>query len=207
MPENETVDQAILGYLRASSNGTSERLLAATGEAGVRRMLSIHFGEATEPFSFPPELSRRGAIDLLSAALRVVATATPAAFITGLAGRDLSGLGHLSVLAILGGVDDPRATGILCSYVGDEEWLTRYNAVSALVRRADPVGRGAVESALSDSNLVVRAEAIKGVSRWDKARAIALYKGLLAEEAITPLLRADAEAAIRDLRAGRPVQE
>ena len=140
MPENETVDQAIFGYLRASSNGTSERLLAATGEAGVRRMLSIHFGEATEPFSLPPELSRRGAIDLLSAALRVVATATPAAFITGLAGRDLSGLGHLSVLAILGGVDDPRATGILCSYVGDEEWLTRYNAVSALVRRADPVG-------------------------------------------------------------------
>lgn len=207
MPEDETVDQAIFGYLRASRDSTSERLLAATGEAGVRRMLSIQFGEAAEPFSFPPELSRRLAVDLWSAALRVVAGAAPAAFITGLAGRDLSGLEHTSVLAILGGVDDPRATGILCSYVGNEDWLIRYNAVSALVRRDDPFGRAAVESALSDSNLVVRIEAIKGVSRGDKAQAIALYEGLLADEAISPLLQAEAEAAITDLRAGRPVQE
>jgi hypothetical protein len=206
MTEASAVDEAITRYLRDQGD-EAERLLAATGESGVRRMLSLKFGEAREPFDYPAEMSGRRAIDLWAAAVSVVARAAPAAFVAGLAGRDLSGLRNLSLLATLGGVHDPGATAILGGYVANEEWLTRYNAVAALVRREDPAARPYIERAATDPELVVRAEAIKGISQWDPARAIALYTGLLAAEGVTPLLTAEAERAIDDLRAGRPVRE
>lgn len=137
------------------------------------------------------------------AALSVVATAAPAAFIDGITGKDLS----LPMLAILADVGDPRATTILCAHADDENWLSRYNAVASLRRRNDAVSRPCIERALGDVNLVVRTEAIKAISRWDPNRAVSLYEELLDAEGLTPLLRTEAYAAIGDLRAGLPVRE
>lgn len=203
MPETSSVDAAIGRYLR-QLDSESARSLAATGEAGVRRLLSVWFGDAHEPIGNPiPDVSGREAADRWSAALSVVAVAAPSAFIDGITGKDLS----LPLLAILAEVDDPRATTILCEHVQDEEWLSRYNAVAALRRRNDPASRPCIERALGDLNLVVRAEAIKAISRWDPNRAVSLYERLLAAEGLTPLLRTQARAAISDLRAGLPVRE
>jgi len=44
----------------------------------------------------------------------------------------------LTLLAILGDIDDPRATTILCEHIKDEEWLSRWNAVGSLGRLARP---------------------------------------------------------------------
>jgi hypothetical protein len=60
---------------------------------------------------------------------------------------------------------------------------------------------------LRDRNLVVRSEAIKGVSRWDPERATALYEELLQAPKLTPLLRQQAEAALHELRSGHPVRD
>lgn len=89
----------------------------------------------------------------------------------------------------------------------DENWLSRYNAVAALRRRNDTASRPCIERALGDLNLVVRAEAIKAISRWDANRALSLYQQLLDAEGLTPLLRSEAHAALGDLRAGLPVRE
>jgi HEAT repeat protein len=203
MPETSSVDAAIGRYLR-QPDSESARSLAATGEAGVRRLLSLRFGDAHEPFDNPiPDVSSRAAIDRWSSALSIVARAAPAAFTTGIAGRAIS----LNLLAILGDVDDPRATTILCQYVSDEDWLSRYNAVSSLGRRNDAASRPCIERALGDPNLVVRTEAIKAISRWDAHRAASLYEELLDTEGLTPLLRSEAHAAIGDLRAGLPARE
>jgi len=203
MPQASSVDVAIGGYLR-QPDSESARSLSATREAGVRRLLSLWFGDTHEPFDNPiPDVSGREAVDRWSAALSVVATAAPSAFIDGIADKDLS----LPMLAILGDVDDPRATTILCEHVADENWLSRYNAVSSLRRRNDPVSRPCIERALGDPNLVVRAQAIKAISRWDADRAVSLYEALLNTEGLTPLLRSEAHAAIGDLRAGLPVRE
>ena len=203
MPETSSVDQAIGRYLR-QPDSESARSLSATGEAGVRRLLSLWFGDAREPFDSPiPDVAGREAADRWSAALSVVAVAAPSAFIEGITGKDLS----LPMLAILGDVDDPRATTILCAHVDDEKWLSRYNAVAALRRRNDTASWPCIERALSDPSLVIRAEAIKAISRRDPDRAVSLYEELLDAEGLTPLLRTEAHAAIGDLRAGLPVRE
>lgn len=203
VPETSSADAAIGRYLRQPDR-ESARSLSATGEAGVRRLLSLWFGDAHEPFDNPiPDASGREAADRWSSALSVVAVAAPSAFINGLTGKDLS----LPLLAILGDVDDPRATTILCAHVEDENWLSRYNAVAALRRRNDTASRPCIERALGDLNLVVRAEAIKAISRRDANRALSLYQQLLDAEGLTPLLRSEAHAAIGDLRAGLPVRE
>jgi HEAT repeat protein len=199
----EPVDAAIAGYLREQDAG-SAGVLAATGDAGARRLVSLAFGEESESFDNPiPEVDGRDAIDRWSAALSVVAVAAPSAFMDGIADKEM----NVTLLSILGGVDDPRATAILCQYVADEDWLRRYNSVSALGRGNDAAARPCIERALSDPHLVVRAAAIKAVSRWDADRAVALYEQLLEADGLTPLLRAEAHAAIGDLRVGLPVRE
>jgi len=203
MPETSSADAAIAGYLR-HQDSQSARSLAATGESGVRRLLGLWFGDMHEPFDNPiPDVSGREAIDRWSSALSVVAAAAPSAFINGITGKDVS----VTLLAILGDVGDPRATTILCEHVKDEDWLSRYNAVRSLGRRTDAGSRQCIERALGDPNLVVRSEAIKAISRRDGDRAVSLYEELLEAEALTPLLRSEARAAIGDLRAGLPVRE
>ncbi|HEY6279534.1 MAG TPA: HEAT repeat domain-containing protein [Streptosporangiaceae bacterium] len=197
------VDAAIAGYLRRQ-DAESAAVLAATGDAGARRLVSLAFGEQSEPFSNPiPDVDSRVAIDRWTAALSVVAAASPVAFMDAIDDRQL----NTALLSILGVIDDPRATAILCQHIADQDWLRRCNAVSALGRRNDPASRPCIERALSDPHLVVRAEAIKAVSRWDADRAVVLYEELLHADRLTPLLRAEARAAVSDLRAGFPVRD
>jgi HEAT repeat protein len=203
MEGSEPVDAAIAGFLR-EQDAESAAVLAATGDAGARRLVSLAFGEESEPFDNPiPHVDGRDAIDRWSAALSVVAVAAPSAFMDAIAGKEM----NVALLSILGGVDDPRATAILCQHVADEDWLRRCNSVSALGRRNGAAPRPCIERALSDSHLVVRAAAIKAFSRRDPDRAIALYEQLLEADGLTPLLHAEARAAIGDLRAGLPVRE
>lgn len=197
------VDAAIAGYLR-EQDAESAAVLAATGDAGARRLLSLTFGEESAPFDNPnPDVDGRDAIDRWSAALSVVAVAAPSAFMDGITGKEM----NVTLLSILGDVDDPRATAILCQHVADEDWLRRYNSVSALGQRNDAAARPCIERALSDPHMVVRAAAIKAVSWWDADRAVATYEELLEADGLTPLLRAEAHPAIGDLRAGLPVRE
>lgn len=121
------VDAAIAGYLRRQ-DAESAAVLAATGDAGARRLVGLCFAEQSEPFDNPiPDVSGRDAVDRWSAALSVIAVAAPSTFMDAIAGKEM----NVTLLAILGGVDDPRATAILCQHVRDEDWLRRYNAVSA----------------------------------------------------------------------------
>ena len=203
MQHSGPVDEAIAGFLR-EQGPESAAVLAATGDAGARRLVSLAFGEEFEPFDNPIcGVDGRDAVDRWSAALSVVAAAAPSAFLDAIVGKEM----NVGLLSILGAVDDPRATAILCQHVADEDWLRRYNSVSALGRRGDAAARPCVERALGDPHLVVRAAAIKAVSRWDPGRAVALYEELLEADGLTPLLRAEARGAIGDLRAGLPVQE
>ncbi len=76
----EPVDAAIAWHLR-EQDAESAAVLAATGDAGARRLVSLAFGEESEPFDNPiPDVDGRDAIDRWSAALSVVAVAAPLAF-------------------------------------------------------------------------------------------------------------------------------
>ena len=139
MPEAIAVDSAITTYLRQIDTKAAASL-AATGEAGVHRMLGLWYGTATDPLPNPiPEVSSRDAIDRWSSALAIVASAAPSAFVDGIADLDMS----TTLLAILGDVDDPRAITTLAEHIADEDWLTRYNAVS-LAGPSERPGRQAV---------------------------------------------------------------
>ena len=200
MPEAIAVDSAITTYLR-QIDPKAAASLAATGEAGVHRMLGLWYGTATDPLPNPiPEVSSRDAIDRWSSALAIVASAAPSAFVDGIADLDMS----TTLLAILGDVDDPRAITTLADHIADDDWLTRYNAVASLGRRSDPAARPFIEPALADENLVVRAAAIKAVSGWDPDRAITLYRELLDSPDLTPVLRSQASAAIALLQGAAP---
>jgi HEAT repeat protein len=203
MPETIAVDAAISAYLRQTDNKSAESL-AATGEAGVQRLLELWYGRAVAPLPNPiPDVGDRAAIDRWSSALAIVASAAPSAFVDGIADLDMS----TTLLAILGDVADPRAISTLAQHIDDEDWLTRCNAVSSLGRQNDPAARPAIERALGDENLVVRAAAIKAVSGWDPDRAIALYQELLDSPGLTPILRSQASAAITLLRGTFPAAD
>src|SRR5262249_40604397 len=195
--------EAVIAGCRGAPVAVSAALLAARGDAGAGRLVSLAYGEESEPFDNPiPDVDGRDAIDRWSAALSVVAVAAPSAFMDAICCKEM----NVALLSILGDVGDPRATAILCQHVADEDWLRRYNALRALGRRDDAAARPCIERALGDPHLVVRAAAIKAVSRWEAGRAVALYEELLEAKGLTPLLRAEARAAIGDLRAGLPVR-
>ena len=138
-------------------------------------------------------------MDRRIAALSIVAQADPEEIIDGIADRQLD----VRLLGILGKVSDPRAIDILCGYVSHNDWLFRTSAVQALGQREELARVPCIEMALLDENLVVRAEAIEAVSRWDPERAIVMYEMFLTAPGITPLLRERAEAMIRVLEIGR----
>jgi HEAT repeat protein len=202
MPETIAVDEAIAAYLRQTDTKSAESL-ASTGEAGVQRLLGLWYGTAADPLPNPiPEVSSRDAVDRWSSALAIVASAAPSAFVDGIADLGMS----TTLLAILGDVADPRAIPTLAQHIDDEDWLTRYNAVSSLGRQNDPAARPFIDRALADDDLVVRAAAIKAVAGWDPDRAIALYSELLDSPAITAVLRSQASAAITLLKGTFPVE-
>lgn len=197
VPETIAVDTVIRSYLREPDEVSADALVAS-GESGLQRLLDVWYGHAAEPFENPiPDVSAREAIDRWASAIAITAVAAPAAFIDAISGEDMSTM----LLAILGEVDDPRATAILCDHVDDADWLVRCNAVTSLRRRDDEAARVGIEPALFDPNLVVRSAAIDALSHWDPDRAVSLYADLLEAGDLSPVLRSQVEAAITLLRA------
>jgi HEAT repeat protein len=196
--DSGSVDAAIARYLQRQDDA-SAAALAATGPAGAQRVVGIWYG-TERPLEDNPIAGAAGrdALDRWAATLAVVARAAPETFMDLIAGKKTDTL----LLAILGYVDDPRATAILCRHASDPDSLLRYNAVRALGRSNDPAARPCVERALGDDDLVVRNAAIEAISSRDPARAIELYQELLDAEGLTPVLRREVRSAIRELRAG-----
>ena len=195
-----TVDTVISSYLRQPDEVSADALVAS-GEPGLQRLLDVWYGRPGEPFDNPiPDVPDREAIDRWASAIALAAVAAPSAFVDAISGEDISTM----LLAILGDVDDPRATGILRDHVEDEDWLVRCNAVTSLRRRDDPAAREGIELALADPNLVVRAAAIDAISHWEPNRAVTLYTDLLDAGGLTPILRSQVEAALTLLRASSP---
>lgn len=192
------MDTVIRSYLRQPDDASADALFAS-GESGLQRLLDVWYGHSGEPFDNPiPDVPDREAIDRWASAIAIAAVAAPSAFVDAIAGEDISTM----LLAILGDVDDPRATAILRDHVGDEDWLVRYNAVTALRRRDDSTAREGIEQALADPNLVVRSAAIGAIRHWDPDRAVSLYTDLLDADDLTPILRSQVEAARTLLRTG-----
>jgi HEAT repeat protein len=200
VPETIAVDTVIRSYLR-QPDGQSADALAASGESGLRRLLDVWYGHETEPFDNPiSDIPDREAIDRWASAIAIAAVAAPSAFVEAIADLDQSTM----LLAILGDIDDPRATQILCRHLDDDDWLSRCSAVASLGRRTDEAARSGIEKALDDPNLVVRGAAIDAVSHRDPDRAIGLYTELLDADGLTPMLRSQARASIMMLRARPP---
>lgn len=195
-----TVDTVIRSYLRQPDEGTADALVAS-GEPGLHRLLEVWYGHGDEPFDNPiPDVPDREAIDRWASAIALTAVAAPSAFIDAISGEDISTM----LLAILGDIDDPRATDILCDHVDDDDWLVRCNAVTSLRRRDDPAAREGIELALADPNLVVRTAAVDAISHWDPNRAVSLYTDLLDADDLTAILRSQVEAALTLLRTDPP---
>ena len=75
------VDQAIADFV-LRGDPESEQALKATGVKGLRRMLDLWFKKAKAPADGPiPKLTTRRLAEQWSAALRVLATAEPDAFL------------------------------------------------------------------------------------------------------------------------------
>jgi len=200
VPKTIAVDTVIRSYLRQPDEVSADALVAS-GESGLQRLLDVWYGHSGEPFDNPiPDVPDREAIDRWASAIALAAMAAPSAFIDAISAEDISTM----LLAILGDVDDPRATAILRDHVDDDDWLVRYNAVTSLRRRNESAAREGIEQALADPNLVVRSAAIDAISHWDPERAVSLYTDLLDAEGLTPLLRSQVEAALTLLRAEPP---
>jgi HEAT repeat protein len=200
VPETIVVDTVIRSYL-CQPDEMSADALVASGEPGLQRLLDVWYGHSGEPFDNPiPDVPDREAIDRWASAIAITAVAAPSAFIDAISGEDISTM----LLAILGDVDDPRATAILRDHVDDEDWLVRCNAVTSLRRRDDSAAREGIEQALADPNLVVRSAAIDAISHWDPDRALSLYTDLLDAKDLTPVLRSQVEAALTLLRGDSP---
>jgi hypothetical protein len=190
----DDIDDAINQYL-SRLDAEAERRLAATGPAGLDRVLDLWFGGPGRPLTETEDAPRgRDGVDAWGALLGAVARANPAAFVDAIEHRQMS----ITLLAILGDVDDPRATTILCATLDDEDWLHRSNAVTSLARRHDAAATACLVRALADEEPVVRAHAAEAVLRSDPARAVACLEELQARDDLTPLLRTRVEAALRD---------
>lgn len=191
-----SIDTALARFLRDPSDEHS-RTLAATGEAGARRVFDLYFTTDAEPLDDPVSDLGRDQVDRWSAALAVVAAAQPRVFMDLMAGRDTP----LNVIAMLGEVDDERALDILVARATDPDYLVRYNAVQSLARRRDERSRTALEAAVRDQSAVVRVAAAEGIARSEPARALRLYDDLLAS-ALPSALREAVTRSAEKIRGG-----
>ena len=180
------IDSAIVAYMHRP-DGQSKADLVATGPEGLNRTLQIWFDATSADRRMYPKDKARWAIDARADALDVLARAFPTPFVDGIEDDGIS----ITLHSILGEVDDLRAVSILCAHVISDEWLVRYDAVRAL----------------GDPNLVVRSRAVEENHRWDPDRAKELYEDQLQDESLTPLLRAEAESALQNLKLGLPVSD
>ncbi|WP_030144399.1 HEAT repeat domain-containing protein [Glycomyces sp. NRRL B-16210] len=188
---NEGVDAAIVKVLDWEPDG--EQALIAAGPAGAERVFDLYYGRAKA--SLDTKARGRDLVDGWSAALHIAATVAPEAFLARLKG-DVG----ITEVVILGGIDDPRATAVLCEQAAHEDYVHRYNAVKALAGHSNPKAREAIESALGDRDLVVRSAAIRAVADTDPDRGVTLYEAFLREPDLTPLLRQESQWALSYLR-------
>jgi HEAT repeat protein len=191
-------DAALARFLSDPST-ESGGALAAAGLPALRRTVQLYFGTAGAPFADPTDGLGKDGVDRWTSALAVVAAAQPRAFMDEIADREPS----LAILVILGDVDDARAAAMLAAHVRDADWLVRCNVARALGRRADARSREALEVALGDEELIVRAAAIAAIASTQPGRALALYKTLLKDGRLTPTMRSDVTAAVEALRVSR----
>jgi hypothetical protein len=77
----EAIDTAIAKFME-SGGPQSETALAATGEAGLMRMLALWYGTASRSADSPiPSLSDRSVVDRWTDCLAVLARSAPQAFV------------------------------------------------------------------------------------------------------------------------------
>ncbi|MBV1850727.1 HEAT repeat domain-containing protein [Catellatospora tritici] len=197
----EEIDAALSAFMATYDDETARAALVATGPAGAQRVFDLYYGGGDGHIA--PGVRDRSRGDAWSSALWVAATMDPAQYLARLP-RKIS----TTHLVILGDVDDPRAVEILCEHSGHRDYLHRCNAVRSLAKHHDvPRARAAVLAALKDHEPVVRASACRALSTWDPAAAIIEYETLRRSADLTPLLRQEADGALRDLRAGRPPRD
>ncbi|MEU8007904.1 HEAT repeat domain-containing protein [Catellatospora sp. NPDC049111] len=178
----------------------ADEALIAAGLTGARRVFDLYYGRARA--NLVTKATGRELGDGWSAALHIAASVAPEEFLARLPSR----VGTTEIV-ILGDIDDPRATRILCEQARHKDFLHRVNAVRALAKHTGPASREAVEQALADEDLVVRSAAIRCVADADAdpSRGTTLYEAFLAEPRLTPLLRQEARWALSYLREGSPI--
>ena len=203
MKDRGSVDSAIIGFYAEAGSDESRKKLAATGAAGVERLVDLRFNPAAKPLDYALPVGFRS-IRLRRSALEAVAAATPDSFLQALEGKELPP----DVLGVLSEINDPRATILICNHIDltKQDWNIRYNAIKALGRKTRDPRRGCIERALADSELVVREAAIRVLSQWDRPRAMELFQALEEELELPPLLRAKVTRAIDALRSGRELE-
>ncbi|KAB1162386.1 HEAT repeat domain-containing protein [Micromonospora sp. DT46] len=193
---NDGLDAVIVKVLDGEP-GADEALIAA-GPTGAKRVFDLYYGTARA--NLVTKSTGRELGDSWSAALHIAASVAPEEFLAQLPNR----VGTTDIV-ILGDINDPRATHILCEQARHKDFLHRVNAVRALAKHTGPASREAVEQALADENLVVRSAAIRCVADTDPSRGTTLYEAFLAEPRLTPLLRQEARWSLSYLREGSPI--
>jgi hypothetical protein len=193
---NDGLD-AVIAKVLDWEPGADEALIAA-GPTGAKRVFDLYYGRASA--NLVTKATGRELGDGWSAALHIAASVAPEEFLAQLPSR----VGTTEIV-ILGDINDPRATHILCEQARHKDFLHRVNAVRALAKHTGPASREAVEQALADEDLVVRSAAIRCVADADPRRGTTLYEAFLAEPRLTPLLRQEARWALSHLREGSPI--
>lgn len=173
----------------------AEEALVAAGPEGAKRFFDLYYGRARARLT--TKATGRELVDGWSAALHLAASVATEEFLSQLP-RSIS----TTEIGILGDIDDPRATEVLCGQAKHEDFLHRVNAVRALAKHTGPASRQAIESAVVDHDLVVRSEAVHAIADSDPSRGITLYEALLNEPSLTPLLRQEAQWALSYLYEG-----
>jgi hypothetical protein len=189
----DTVIAKVLDWV----TGADEALIAA-GPTGAKRVFDLYYGRARA--GLVTKATGRELGDGWSAALHIAASVAPGEFLAQLPTRV-----GITEIVILGDINDPRATHILCEQARHKDFLHRVNAIKALAKHTGPASRQAVEQALADENLVVRGAAIRCVADTDPSRGTTLYEEFMAEPRLTPLLRQETRWALSYLREDRPI--
>jgi hypothetical protein len=172
----------------------AEEALIAAGPAGARRVFDLHYGKATLTVK-PKATNHSMLVDGWAAVLYIAATVLPEEFLTRLP-RHIG----TTEIGILGDIDDPRATDILCRQARHRDWLHRSNAISALAKHPGAASRAAIERALGDRELLVRSQAIAIIAESDPSRGVTLYEALAREPRLSPLMRRGTQSALSALR-------
>lgn len=193
---SDGIDAAIVKVLDWEPEG--ENALIAAGPAGAERVFDRYYGKAEAALN--TKARGRELVDGWSAALHIAASIAPEAFLARLP-RDIG----VTEIVILGGIDDPRATAVLCEQAAHEDYVHRCNAVKALAEHSSPAAREAIERVLGDRDLVARSAAIRAVADSDPERGIALYEAFLGEPGLTPLLKQESRWALSYLRKADPI--